>query len=241
MRKTTIVTALLSAALLWAQQGCGSRDARPATPKDDVGAIAPASARESEEGRVSLIDSTRRGDPDDETGFGWVDYGVAVASTGVVDTIPGIRVIERPVLVGDTAVWGWTVENGRPEEGFAYDVRSKRLRRHALPRDLFAGVDVALSPDARHLAYIARTFDTLFAATIVAWPSGARVARAPWALGYPGDAHYSSVEWCDSKRFASAFRIESGTWVRFRGSVSNAATQADTVSQRTGLACEMRP
>jgi hypothetical protein len=180
---------------------------------------------------VRLIDSAL---VEDETGSEWVRYRVAVVTTRGEDTVPDIRANAPPLVLGDSIVTGVAYEGGTATGVFEYRLSTRRLKRRELPADVSrAFYNLALAPDARHLAYVADSADFL-AAVVRAWPAGPLVARSPWARGYPSDVDFNHAHWSTADAFTVAFRAEDGQWIRLRGTVRDGRFRVDTLQSEPG-------
>lgn len=125
------------------------------------------------------------------------------------DTIPGIRVLSRPVAVDDSVVVGfWTMgAGGTPAGTFTYDLATRKVNRGRLPvwiQDMADFSHAALSPDIRHIAYVVLTPEGEQYGIVRHWPDGNVVTRGPagrrWTYRSPGRAH-----WADNERVSISY------------------------------------
>jgi hypothetical protein len=242
---------LLAAAGLIAACGPGERATRPAP----ASAVAlPAGATSAPDGRgragadVRLVDSARTGD---ELGMeDVVSYRVEVAAAGRRDTLAGVRVRRAPASAPDGAVHGVAVgPEGQAAGTFRYDPADRRLTRTPAPADaspFFS--ELTLSPDARHIAYVAQESGPVVRlwGVVRAWPDGRVVARAEPAPGYPSDVNYSQVRWTGPDTYEVVYRVDerpgrdpalaAGPWIRMRGSTRGGSPAVDTLAAEPGAA-----
>jgi hypothetical protein len=151
------------------------------------------------------------------------------------DTIPGLRVPFLPVVLDDSVVVGfWTMAHGGPAGTFSYDVATRRVTRGPLPvwiHDLADFSHPALSPDTRHLAYVALTPEGQQHALVRHWPDGNVVARGP---GGPRQQYRQPgrAMWLDHQRYRIAYDAAVPPYpVRFivHGSLTHGITRVDTL------------
>ncbi len=238
---------LLFAAGLIAACGPGERATRPSPTS---AAALPAGATSAPDGHgqarartaVRLVDSARTGD---ELGMDdVVSYRVEVAAAGRRDTLAGVRVQRAPVSAPDGAVHGVAVgPEGQAAGTFRYDPANRRLTRTPAPADaspFFS--ELTLSPDARHIAYVAQESGLVVRlwGVVRAWPDGRVVARAEPAPGYPSDVNYSRVRWTGPDTYEVVYRVDerpgrdpalaAGPWIRMRGSTRGGAPAVDTLA-----------
>lgn len=231
--------------------GPGKPSPRPAPPRAAVppAATAPAAnARRTGEAGVAvrLVDSARTGD---ELGMEEVvSYRVEVTAAGRRDTLPGVRVQRVPVSAPDGVVHGVAVgPEGQAVGTFRYDPATRQLTRAPAPADaspFFS--ELALSPDARHVAYVAQESEPVVRlwGAVRSWPDGRVVARATPAPGYPSDVNYSKVRWVGPDTYEVVYRVDelpgpdpalaAGPWLRMRGSTRGGSPRVDTLAAAPG-------
>lgn len=155
-----------------------------------------------------------------------VDWRVAVRHEGRIDTLPGIVVDAPPIVVGDSAVWGFNRDQGDIVEGFRWRSRTREVETIELPDDFTPFLASGLSPHAAELAYVSRRPDGRLEAVVRSWPGKRLLYRSPPVEGYPSDAMNSAVEWTGDDRVEIRIRLDDldppGTWLRVRGSPGGA-------------------
>ena len=153
-------------------------------PKPDSG----ATIQFDQEFDVQLVDSTDNED--------YYFYRVQVTFAGRVDTIPGVRTFDLPVVTSDSVLHGAYYEMDGPGSGiYAYNPRTHAVSNTPLPRDA-AGWDnrAMISPDAIHIAYVSQ--DSTGSQGIVrSWPAGAVVLATMKAPQAPSDYSFNQVWW----------------------------------------------
>jgi hypothetical protein len=179
---------------------------------------------------VRLVDSAQTGG---ELGMDEVvSYRVEVAAGARRDTLAGVRVQRVPVLAPDGAVHGVAVgPDGEAAGTFRYEPATRALTRTPAPADaspFFS--ELTLSPDGRHVAYVAQESGPVVRlwGVVRAWPGGRLVARAAPAPGYPSDVDYGWVRWTGPDAYEVVYRVDgipgadaalaAGPWLRMRGS-----------------------
>lgn len=162
-----------------------------------------------------------------------VDRRVAVRHGGGIDTLSGIVVDVPPVVVGDSAVWGFDRERGDIVQGFHWSSRTGEVETIELPGDFAPFLASGLSPDAEELAYVSKRPDGRLEAVVRSWPEKRLLYRGPPVEGYPSDAMNSVVEWTGDDRVEIRVRLDDlgppGSWLRVRGSPGGTMV-ADTVA-----------
>ena len=229
---------------------CGSGD--PSDRRPPPAAVVPAAGGARGSGAavgVRLVDSAQMGG---ELGMEEVvSYRVEVAAGARRDTLAGVRVQRVPVLAPDGAVHGVAVgPEGEAAGTFRFDPATRALARTPAPADaspFFS--ELTLSPDGRHVAYVAqesRPAARLWGA-VRAWPGGQLVARADPAPGYPSDVNYNQVRWTGPDAYEVVYRVDgipgadaalaAGPWLRMRGSARGGGPpRVDTLAAEPGAA-----
>ena len=185
-----------------------------------LGCASEPPARSNSGVRAELADSVRF--ENELIGVGYLRR-VAVHTSAGVDTIDSVVTDQQPVIVGDSVVYGFAYDQQAVTAGFAYDVKTRTLRRLTLPHHLFPYGTPRLSPDGRHLAYLAMDSSGRGYAAVAAWPSGQVVYRGQPVRMLETDAVVDAATWHDAARFE--FRLEmshfaGGGAQRIRGAVS---------------------
>lgn len=157
-------------------------------------------------------------------------HRVEVRTYEGVDTLPGLLTVQPPIVT-DSAVHGLSYEQNRVSGAFRYSPPSE-LEIRQLPNDLFPYSAPRLSPDARHLAYLAMDSAGLGYATVVSWPSRAVVYRGPGVRLLETDAGVDQIAWLDTARFRIelALTVQTGGPLRIEGIVDGAVS-VDTISR----------
>ena len=189
-------------------------------------------ARATDTIRVELADSVRF--ENELIGVGYLRR-VAVHTGAGVDTIDGVVTDQQPVIVGDSVVYGLVYDQQAVTAGFAYDVRTQTAQRLTLPHQLFPYSEPGLSPDGRHLAYLAMDSSGRGYGAVAAWPSGEVVYRGQPVKMLETDAGVDAVQWLDANRFEIRIDLShsvGGGTQRVRGAVNALdSTVVDTVGR----------
>jgi hypothetical protein len=152
-----------------------------------------------------------------------------------VDTIRQIRTNLRPVISGDTAIYGFLYDSlGTMTHVFSYRVASEILDSLPLPPDFQPGVSIpSLAPDAHHVAYV--VFDSTARGVVRRWPDLAMVLETPTVQHMYGDALTGVAGWSDARTFEIHIvpNAVPMRWVRFRGSLDTQRFAVDTVPLQT--------
>lgn len=164
---------------------------------------------------------------------------VAVSRDRSVDTIPGVAVESRPVVVDDSILYGFAWADGEVRWGFRW-TPGEGAGAIDLPEDFLSFTAFELAPDAAHLAYVGRARESTsgeirLAAIVRTWPAGEVVHESHAVAGYPSDAKNSSVEWLSADSVDIRIRLDDletpgGSWLRVTGAPSTGSFSADTVS-----------
>jgi hypothetical protein len=190
----------------------------------------PSAPGQGGEVQVQLVDSVFW---EHELGDGFLRR-VEVRHAGRADTLPGLLVLAPPVLAGDR-LFGFEHHQDAVVAGFRYDVRRRHLRRFRLPDDLnpvFS--EPALSPDARHVAYVAVPGDATGWAVVRTWPGGRLRVRSDAvevpATDSPGGNGSRWISPDTAEVFIETGAATESGWYRVLASVSRRRVlEADTV------------
>lgn len=165
-------------------------------------------------------------------------HRVAVRRDGVVDTLPGVEVESRPVVVGDSVVYGFDWSSGEVERGFRWTAGSGTTTLE-LPDDFLGFTAFGLAPDAAHLVYVgeaeeAPSGEIRLKAVVRGWPEGEVVWESHRVAGYPSGGKNSAVDWLSADSVEVRIRLDDldtpgGSWLRVAGSPVTGAFTADTV------------
>lgn len=163
---------------------------------------------------------------------------VAVRYDGVVDTLADVAVESRPVVVGDSVVFGFDRSGGDVERGFQWAPGSE-VATVDLPDDFLGFTAFGLAPDAAHLAYAGEALDApgeeiRLKAIVRDWPGKETVWESHPVAGYPAGGKNSTVEWLSADSVEIRIRLDDldppgGSWLRATGSPSTDSFAADTV------------
>ncbi len=181
---------------------------------------------------------------------------VRLAATGQWTEGPAPLALYRVVLPGGDTVpdllTGWpVVQTGSTVLGFALDTASYqpyafrfRLRgrprpaRRPAPADFAPGMtSIAISPNGRHVAYVATSGDCLARGVVRDWPDGQVRLATPDTPVPCTDALIGAATWRASGdvEFLLALPGSTGTaedrWLRYRGRIGRPVS-ADTVRPR---------
>lgn len=144
--------------------------------------------------QMALVDRAANGDPGD---VAFVVGRVQVKYAGRTDTIPKVLTNRLPVAGDDGKlyVFGYD-DSGILDKGYAYDPQTRTLSEfEAPPGSTILETHILLSPDAKHIAYIATEGNAR--GVVRSWPDGALVAEGPISPWCEGDEDYNSVRWLD--------------------------------------------
>ena len=156
---------------------------------------------------------------------------VVVRTPGHTDTLPGILVDAPPVVVGDSVVYGIRAEENLVAGLFAFDVRTRRTRRLPPPPDWVPHAVPRLSPDGRHLAYLAQDSAGRGYGVVATVPEGRVVHRGPPATMLETDAGVDAIAWDGPTRFEIRIDLSyrTGGTQRARGSLAPMTVVVDTL------------
>ena len=155
---------------------------------------------------------------------------VEVRTSGDVDTLEGVLTLQPPIAA-DSAVHGIVYDQNRVSGAFLYSPGSG-IDVLPLPDDLFPYGSPRLSPDARHLAYLAMDSAGFGFPTVVSWPGREVVYRGPGVRLLETDAGVDEIAWtgAESFRIELALTVQTGGLLKVEGRVDGAAS-VDTISR----------
>ncbi len=188
-----------------------------------------AGARDAVVQEVALVDSVPF--HNELIGDAWLRR-VAVRTAAGVDTLDGVLTDQRPVVAGDTLVLGLIYDQDRVAGAFEYAARDGALRLLDLPEGLYEYSTPRLSPDGRHLAFMARDSAGLGYAVVVSWPDGRVVYEGPKARLLESDGGVDRVSWRGADAFEVLIELSlaySLATQRVRGTVGGSVT-VDTLT-----------
>lgn len=187
-----------------------------------------------------LVDSIPQ---EDESGYAVVLHRIELRQGSTVDTLPGVLVAEPPVVTR-AAVHGFAYEGTSIAHGFRYDLRTRRITEISLPRHLISQLSTpALSPDGRHLAYVALPHDGNAYGVVMTWPKRRHVVRSPGVPVPATDFAFEYALWTSAEDFELYIDLgaSDGLWHRFRGSLRDRTLAADSVREIGGGASGAAP
>lgn len=228
----------IAAALTAILVACGGGDTTEEDPAPPDTALEPPAREEPPawEGgalQVRLVDSI----PWSTELASGVYRRVAVRYDGAVDTLADVAVESRPVVVGDSIVYGFDRSGGDVERGFRWTPASD-VATVELPDDFLGFTAFGLAPDAAHLAYVgeadAPEEEIRLKAIVREWPGKETVWESHALAGYPSGGQNSTVEWLSADSVEIRVRLDDldtpgGSWLRATGSPSTGSFAADTV------------
>ena len=153
--------------------------------------------------RVALVDKTVEGEPGDvATTF----YRIQVTTGAKIDTIPIVRTMTVPGVSADGIVHLISYdEGGLLRSAHRYDPNTRHLTDIELPPDLKLSAKVAISPDARHIAYITYN-ETSNYGLVQSWPDGKAVAQTPAEPWFEAEVDFNAARWLDANRAEFVYR-----------------------------------
>jgi hypothetical protein len=136
-----------------------------------------------------------------------------------LDTVPQVLSSLQPEISPDRRVHGIAMtEDGEATRGYSFDPCSKELTVFPLPADLNGYFhEIAISPDAHFVAYVAHERSGATRGVVRAWPQMETVFEASSAQGYPSDVESDHVEWSANNRFRILYRIQDGQYMAVSG------------------------
>lgn len=161
-------------------------------------------------------------------------WRVEVRSDSAVDTIPDVLTDRRVVVVPLAGVEGFAFDTARAgiTQGFRYDPTKQRVTKIVIARDLaepFA--EPELSPDGRHVAYVAYRGGRA-SAVVRLFPRGRIVVRGPEIAVAAGDYAANDAAWTSPDSFAVYIDLGQTPQrhARVRGTVRGGVFAVDTVA-----------
>lgn len=184
------------------------------------------------EGRytAALVDSIRWETLDAQATL----WRVEVRSDSAVDTIPGVLTDRRVVVVPLSGVEGFAFDTlrGGITHGFRYDPSKRRVTKIVIAEDLAEPMaEPELSPDGRHVAYVAYR-GTTARAVVRLFPRGRIVASGPEISVPAGDYAANDAGWTSPDSFTVFVDLGQNPQyhARVRGTVRGGMFAVDTVA-----------
>jgi len=203
-------------------------------PAVDSQGHAVDSQRVAQPPQLTLVDTADLGDDV----ISLIAYRLRVRTDKGSHTITDFQVKELPVVGTDGNLYGIAYNrHGDPSSGYRYSPSDRSLSRQPLPQyfDLYAS-QVALSPDARHIAYISRGGGTSGASGVVrSWPDTIVVAETPAIEASTSEIDHNRVRWLDANRAefvytkASEVPAPRDLWIHAVVAVDTRAITVDTL------------
>lgn len=134
-------------------------------------------------------------------------YRVQVTEGARTDTIPGVRTTTLPGVGADGKVYLLAYSRGGLiDNAYTYDPNTRTLTIVEFPAEVSPyAFHHAISPDARHIAYIST--DSVGAFGVVrSWPAGVLIARTPSEPWFTGDIDYNGARWLDANHAELIYR-----------------------------------
>ena len=174
-------------------------------------ACTDTSAKPDEKCAIDLGQSSQS--PDDSIG------PVVIKLHNTTDTVPGVLTSLRPVISPDGRMHGIVMTaQGEAINGFEFDPCIQKMTLYPLPSDLNGNFhEIAISPDARFIAYVAHAKSGETHGVVRSWPQMQAVYEASPSQGYPSDVNSDEVQWIAKNRFRISYRVESGSYVVING------------------------
>jgi hypothetical protein len=120
-------------------------------------------------------------------------HRVAVRTDRSTDTLRGVVTAQRPIVVGDSVVYGLIYDGVKAVAGFRYYAGGS-VEQLPWPRTPVFNTTPSWSPDTRHVAYVA--VDSLGVyPLILSWPERAIVLRGPTVSPLETDDVVDSEVW----------------------------------------------
>jgi len=199
-------------------------------------AVPERSVRQPE---LSLVDKTVEGDPADLS----VDlYRVQIISSGGTQRIPGVRTKSLPTVGVDGSIYGFGYDDsGVIQSAYRYDPEARKLTEIQLPPGVrILETHMAISPDARHIAYIST--EVCASGVVRSWPDGKLIAQTPAEPWFHSDNDYNDVRWLDAKHAEIVYRSgraiaprpdrSRGLWVHAIVTVDTPAVKLDSLTSK---------
>jgi hypothetical protein len=160
---------------------------------------------------------------------------VAVRTDRSTDTLRGIVTLQRPVVVGDSIVYGLIYDGvDVVAGGFRYQP-GDGVERLAWPETPIFNTTPTFAPDARHVAYVAGDSEGVHP-VILSWPQRAIVLRGPTVQPLQTDAGVDSEVWTgpDTVEIQVDLAIHGQAefrTLRYRANVPRRAAVTDTIAK----------
>jgi len=174
---------------------------------------------------------------EDMLGEGWLKRVVVRTDRGS-DTLPGVLTNVLPVLVGDSVVLGFAREGAAITGAFRYRAGADGVEELPLPDDLNRGFAApAISPDGRHIAYVANRGEGMSWAVLRTWPEGRELAASDTTDVQGSDFSLSNARWLDAERFEALVDAGIG-YLLFTGTVSGGFVEREAFEEPPEWALE---
>lgn len=157
------------------------------------------------------------------------EWAVVVHRSRSSDTIPKVRVIYSPVVLGDSVV-GVRSQDGWGAVAFTYNIETRAIKWSPLPEwyaEVVAQSTPAFSPDARYFAYVGND-----EVTVRSWSTGVVQVRGPPYRDL-NPSQPLQVEWQDTAAFVARYAVgwnEDVVHLAARGRVGQMTVFVDTIA-----------
>ncbi len=149
------------------------------------------------------------------------------------DTVPGVLVADLPIVGPGGAVYGIRMREELAVSPFAYDPSTRRIRVLPRPEGWSEPTRPRLSPDGRHVAYLAEGAGGRAHAAVATLPGARVVYLGPPAVLRETGAGVDDITWLSPHQFEIRVYMGGATGgiQRVRGSIAPLAVQVDTLHE----------